>query len=67
LPPRKKKKKAGRPRMNDKKAMSAIFYVLRTGCQWKALPRSLSEGCWNSTSVSTTISDPCLLQLQKQM
>jgi len=21
--------------------MSAIFYVLRTGCQWKALPRSL--------------------------
>ena len=21
--------------------MSAIFYVLRTGCQWNALPRSL--------------------------
>jgi putative transposase len=43
LPPhkRKKKKKAGRPRMNDRKAMSAIFYVLRTGCQWNALPRSL--------------------------
>jgi putative transposase len=43
LPPtrKKKKKKDGRPRMNDKKAMSAIFYVLRTGCQWKALPRSL--------------------------
>jgi putative transposase len=43
LPPRptKKKKKDGRPRMNDKKAMSAIFYVLRTGCQWNALPRSL--------------------------
>ena len=29
------------PRMDDRKAMSAIFYVLRTGCQWKALPRSL--------------------------
>jgi putative transposase len=42
LPPlKRKKKKAGRPRMNDRKAMSAIFYVLRTGCQWKALPRSL--------------------------
>ena len=40
-PPKRKKKKAGRPRMNDRKAMSAIFYVLRTGCQWKALPRSL--------------------------
>ena len=38
---RKKKKKIGRPRMDDRKAMSAIFYVLRTGCQWKALPRSL--------------------------
>jgi len=42
LPPlKRKKKKAGRPRMNDRKAMSAIFYVLRTGCQWKALPRGL--------------------------
>lgn len=41
LPLRKKKKKAGRPRMDDRKAMSAIFYVLRTGCQWNALPGSL--------------------------
>ena len=31
----------GRPRVNDRKTMSAIFYVLRTGCQWNALPRSL--------------------------
>ena len=38
---RRKKKKADRPRMDDRKAMSAIFYVLRTGCQWNALPRSL--------------------------
>jgi len=28
--------------MNDLQAMTAIFYILRTGCQWKALPRSLS-------------------------
>ena len=42
LPSRnRKRKKTGRPRMNDRKAMSAIFYVLRTGCQWNALPRSL--------------------------
>ena len=39
--PSRRKKKTGRPRMDDRKAMSAIFYVLRTGCQWKALPRSL--------------------------
>ena len=38
---RRRKKKAGRPRMDDRKAMSAIFYVLRTGCQWNALPRNL--------------------------
>lgn len=41
LPSPKAKKKAGRPRMDDRQAMTAIFYVLRTGCQWKALPRSL--------------------------
>lgn len=41
LPKAKPKKKSGRPRMNDRKAINAIFYVLRTGCQWKALPRSL--------------------------
>ncbi|MGC9084359.1 MAG: IS5 family transposase [Anaerolineae bacterium] len=37
LPAPKPKKKPGRPRMDDRKAI----YVLRTGCQWKALPRSL--------------------------
>jgi len=41
LPPPKPKKKPGRPRMDDRRAMTATFYVLRTGCQWKALPRSL--------------------------
>ncbi|MGC2382600.1 MAG: transposase [Nitrososphaeraceae archaeon] len=35
------RKKTGRPRMDDRTAMSAIFYIFRTGCQWKALPRSL--------------------------
>ncbi len=41
LTPPKVKKKPGRPRMDDRQAMNAIFYVLRTGCQWKALPRCL--------------------------
>jgi putative transposase len=27
----------GRPRKDDRVCMEAIFYVLRTGCQWKAL------------------------------
>jgi putative transposase len=41
IPAEKKKKLKGRPRMDDRKAMTAIFYVLRTGCQWNALPRTL--------------------------
>ena len=43
IPPHEKKTKRGRPRMDDRKAMNGIFYVLRTGCQWKALPRSLGR------------------------
>ncbi len=41
LPPRQRKSKRGRPRMNDREAMTAILYRLQTGCSWKALPRSL--------------------------
>ena len=28
-------------RSDDRKIMNAIFYVLRTGCQWRALPHDL--------------------------
>jgi len=41
LPPELPKPRTGRPRMDNRKAMEAIFYVLRTKCAWKALPRSL--------------------------
>ena len=36
--------KGGRPWQPARKMMDAIFYALRTGCQWKALPRSLGAG-----------------------
>lgn len=32
---------SGRPRKPDRQMFSAIYYVLTTGIQWKALPRSL--------------------------
>ena len=35
------KPKGGRLRMENRQALNAIFYVLRTGCQWNAIPRSL--------------------------
>jgi putative transposase len=41
LPPPKVRKKDGRPRMDDRRAMTAILSRLRTSCQGKALPRSL--------------------------
>lgn len=41
LPPPKRKKRKGRPRMNDQAAMAAILYRLKTGCSWKDLPRKL--------------------------
>lgn len=30
----------GRPRVADRKCADGIFYVLRTGCQWKALDQT---------------------------
>ena len=41
LPGERPKPKGGRPCMDNRQALNAIFYVLCTGCQWNALPRSL--------------------------
>ena len=38
----------GRPRVPDRACADAIFYVLRTGCQWQALDQS--EWCAHSTA-----------------
>src|ERR671912_1158732 len=35
----KSKKRGGRPRVSDRAVANAIWYVLWTGCQWKALHR----------------------------
>ena len=41
LPPELPRLRGGRPRMDNRKAMEAIFYVFRNGCKWNALPRCL--------------------------
>lgn len=33
----------GRKPMDARKALEGIFYVLRTGCQWKALPKEFGS------------------------
>jgi putative transposase len=38
----------GRPRVPDRRCADAIFYVLRTGCQWEAL--NATELCAKSTA-----------------
>ena len=39
LPPKRSHPKGGRPWTGDRPALDGIFYLLRTGGQWKALPR----------------------------
>jgi len=38
LPRYRRSPKGGRPRVNLRGVANGIFYLLRTGCQWKALP-----------------------------
>ena len=44
LPPELPVPEGGYPRMADRKAMEAIFYVFCTGCNWESLPPSLGAG-----------------------
>jgi transposase len=44
LPKFRKSKKGGRPRLEWRNVLDGIFYVLRTGCQWKALPPEFGSG-----------------------
>jgi transposase len=44
LPKYGKSPKGGRPRLPLRKIADGIFYVLRTGCQWKAVPREFGSG-----------------------
>lgn len=42
--PKERKAKAGRPVAEPRKILNGILYVLRTGCQWKMLPREYYAG-----------------------
>jgi putative transposase len=44
LPPEKSNKTIGRPVVPFRKVPDAILYVLRTGCQWKMLPKEYGSG-----------------------
>jgi transposase len=50
LPAHSRSPKGGRPRINDRAALTGILFVLKTGIPWEYLPRELGCGsgmmCW---------------------
>ena len=44
LPPEKPNKTIGRPVVPFRKVLDGIVYILRTGCQWKMLPKEYGSG-----------------------
>ena len=44
LPKYRASRLGGRPRLDLRKVANGIFYVLVTGCQWKAMPREFGSG-----------------------
>ena len=75
LPLPHKKIKKGRPRMNDRQAMTAILYKLRTDCSWKILPPSLGAGStvydrfreWRAAGVFDKLQQAGILQSNQEV
>jgi transposase len=44
LPKEKPPKTVGRPVVSYRKVLDGIIYILRTGCQWKMLPKEYGSG-----------------------
>ena len=44
IPVRRKKTLRGRPPVPNREVLAGIVYRLRTGCQWKALPKDFGSG-----------------------
>jgi putative transposase len=65
----------GRPRkINIRAVLNAIFYLLRTGCQWRLLPREFPGGArsittfqaWKNAGVWTSIQRSMYQQARRQ-
>src|SRR2546429_6420219 len=44
LPPAELRRSRGRPWIDSRRIVDGVLYVLRTGCQWKAVPREYGSG-----------------------
>jgi transposase len=45
LPPPRPRPKGGRPPVADRRALTGIIFVLKTGIQWEDLPQEMGCGC----------------------
>lgn len=56
----------GRPRVPDRTCMDGIFFVLRTGCQWKALDETgICSGSTAHTRFQSWVQSGVFLELWK--
>lgn len=74
LPKEPPKPRGGRPRVPDRVVLAGIVYRLRTGCQWKALPREFGSGStchlrlqqWSAAGVFDKIFEVLLAHYHKR-
>ena len=45
LPPPRPRPKGGRPAVDDRKALTGILFVLKSGIPWEMLPQEMGCGC----------------------
>jgi putative transposase len=65
--------RGGRPRTNLRAVANENFYVLRNGCQWKAVPREYGSGStlhryfqqWEASGVFRRLWKSCLLEYEE--
>jgi transposase len=75
LPQKKRSSKGGRPPIDDRKALTGILFVLKSGIPWEMLPQEMGCGCgmtcwrrlrqWQATGVWDKLLGVLLKQLQE--